>query len=220
MRGPLAGIQGLTRAMRTRLASGLGSTDRLDRQLELIGSSAAELLRTVEQVVELVRLDTDPVPSEARLDCAAVVTELAVQRTPAATARGRHLVVDPPTGPVPAAGDADSLRRILAELLDNATSYAGSGDIRIRLRSDNGHPVVEVSDPGPAIPADESTRIFAPFTRGSAAERAEIAGSGLGLCLAQRLAGRIGAGLRLDSGPAGNTFAVRLRPDPDQSPQG
>jgi signal transduction histidine kinase len=208
MRGPLAGIQGLTSVMRTTLSAGLGNHDRLDRQLTLIGSSAADLLRTVDQVVDLVRLDADPVPPAAALDCAAVVAEVVARREPG----GRHLVVDLPGHPLPAVGDAGHLRRILTELIDNATRYADPGDIRIALRAEAGHPVITVSDPGPPIPAADRALLFAPFTRGSTAERCDHAGSGLGLCIAHRLADRIGAELRLAGGTPGTTFAIRLRP--------
>jgi two-component system sensor histidine kinase TctE len=74
-------------------------------------------------------------------------------------------------------------------------------------------PVLEVSDDGPAIPAEERERVFERFHRllGSAQQ-----GSGLGLAIAQEIARLHGAriDLREDADGVGNRFSVIFPPAP------
>ena len=81
-----------------------------------------------------------------------------------------------------ATGDESALVRLLTVLVDNAIRYTDQTDIRIRCRgTPHRSPVIDVSDDGPGMTADEQRRIYTPFVRGAAAEHHGVAGSGLGL---------------------------------------
>jgi signal transduction histidine kinase len=77
--------------------------------------------------------------------------------------------------------DQDMIRRVVTNLLENASKYSPQGSkIVIGARKDGDHILVWVEDNGPGIPASEHERIFEKFTR----LRTENAPKGLGLGLA------------------------------------
>ena len=211
LRSPLTGIIGLTRMLlRGPPAGGDPASQR--RQLTLVLTSATQMLRTVEQVVDIVRLQSGLPPLvPAVFDGRATVAEVALAHQPAAAARSLRLLTDVPPEPVLLTTDAGQLRRLLAEIVDNAVKHTDGDAVCLRLTGGAGGTVaIEVSDDGPGIPAGERSLIFEPFERGDgAAGRDE--GAGLGLYFARLLAGRLGATLRLrdDDGP-GTTFTIEL----------
>jgi signal transduction histidine kinase len=141
------------------------------------------------------------------------VDETVRRQQPAAAARDLRLVVEGPAGPVPLRCEEALLQRLVHELVDNAVKYADGPDVRIRLSAPAGGPVgIEVATDGPAIPADERSRIFEPFERGDAAvARDDEGGAGLGLYLARQLAQELGARLELRAGDRpGTAFTVEI----------
>lgn len=212
LRSPLSGILGLTRIMLAGLADGSVDPRQHARQLELMRASASELLDTVDRIVALARLDLEPPPASRAFDCRRTVDEVTGAAQAAARGRGRRLCAEPTSEPLTITSDEVALQQILAELVDNAVKYSEGGEVVVRCwRPTGGDPVVEVCDGGPGMSVEEQVRILAPFERGAAAERHSIAGSGLGLHLAHRLAARIGAELTMRSSPAaGTTVSIRI----------
>jgi signal transduction histidine kinase len=107
-------------------------------------------------------------------------------------------------------GDEDLLRRLVANLLDNAVRHAPSGTaVRVDLeRRDAGY-AISVSDRGPGVPRDMREQIFRRFYRGDAT--AADGGAGLGLALARWIASVHGGDVTLaDSSAAGTTFTAEL----------
>jgi two-component system OmpR family sensor kinase len=88
--------------------------------------------------------------------------------------------------PVEVVGDALALRRLAANLLDNAVKYGGSA--RCIVRREGGHALLLVEDEGPGMPADALERMFTPFERGDSARDPSTGGVGLGLALARGIA--------------------------------
>ena len=84
-------------------------------------------------------------------------------------------------------GDPDRVEDIISILLDNAAKYTlprGKVSVATKRRRDN--VLIEVSDTGQGIPAEDLPRIFDRFFRGQQA--AQISGSGIGLSIAAELA--------------------------------
>ncbi|MFC3384177.1 sensor histidine kinase [Couchioplanes azureus] len=216
LRGPLSGIISLAGLMSRKLGQGPVRPEQLVTQLQLIGSSAAELLHTVERLVLLARLDQpagagDPAP----FDCRALVQEVVTAHHPEAAARDRRVVVELPPDAVLVTGDPEALRRLLAEVLDNAIKYTNQPDVQVTVGgAAGGAPAIAVRDQGPGLTGDELRRAFLPFERGAAAHERDEPGTGLGLCLAQRCARRCGATLSATASPAGTTVTVAFGPPP------
>ncbi len=102
-------------------------------------------------------------------------------------------------------GDLDSLRRLVAILLDNALKYSSpEGVVTIAVHAMGQEVSLEVSDTGCGIPADALNRIFDRFYRVDASRDRKSGGYGLGLAIAQQIArqhgGQIVASSRIGQG--------------------
>jgi len=101
---------------------------------------------------------------------------------------GCSVTVEATRGVVLVNGDRRMLRDLFDNLIDNALKYGGeAGDVVVRISASEARGVVEISDVGPGIPADELEVVFEKFRRGSKTEH-KYRGSGLGLTIAKRLA--------------------------------
>jgi two-component system sensor histidine kinase BaeS len=86
----------------------------------------------------------------------------------------------------PVLADERWMHQVVTNLLGNALKFTpAGGTVTIRTRQDGGNAVLEVTDTGVGIPADELPRIFDRFWRGQAA--AQTSGSGIGLAVAAEL---------------------------------
>lgn len=100
-----------------------------------------------------------------------------------------------------------ALKRLVANLLDNARKYGGTA--RATLSEEPGAVVVTIDDDGPGIPQAEIERVFAPFVRLEASRNRETGGSGLGLSIARAAARAHGGDITLHNRPEGG-LRVRL----------
>ncbi len=106
-----------------------------------------------------------------------------------------------PKGPVTIRGDADALRILLTNLVDNALHYIPRGgriDVQV-AHTGKGIELV-VSDNGPGIPAAERARVFDRFYR---VPDAPTGGSGLGLAIVEEVAQSHGARVVLEDATPG-----------------
>jgi signal transduction histidine kinase len=99
-----------------------------------------------------------------------------------------------------------ALRRILANLVDNALKY-GDDDVRLRVQLEGDRLVVAVVDSGPGIPEDQLEAVLQPFYRVEGSRNRDTGGTGLGLAIAQQLATAMGAKLTLRNRPEGGLEA-------------
>lgn len=97
---------------------------------------------------------------------------------------------------------AVSIRRALANLIENALHYAGN--VRVTLASEADAVEIRVEDDGPGIPEDRLTDVFQPFFRLDTARSRDTPGMGLGLSIVQ-------AAVRLEGG----TLTLGNRPWPE-----
>ncbi|MFH8634952.1 sensor histidine kinase [Streptomyces lydicus] len=97
-------------------------------------------------------------------------------------------------------GDAEALRRVVRNLLDNARRHA-THQIRVTLTTSADTVELTVSDDGSGIPATQRTRIFERFTRLDEARSREAGGSGLGLAIVGKVVTAHGGIARADEDP-------------------
>jgi signal transduction histidine kinase len=89
--------------------------------------------------------------------------------------------------PVRVRGQADALRRVVSNLLENACEHGGSR-VQVVVAEDDDGARVEVRDDGVGIPASEVNRIFERFARLDESRARATGGSGLGLAIASEIA--------------------------------
>jgi signal transduction histidine kinase len=96
---------------------------------------------------------------------------------------------------VPIVTRPNALRRILANLVDNALNFGT--EVCVRVQAAPGRLSIAVLDNGPGIPADQLEAVLKPFYRLESSRNRSTGGTGLGLAIAQQLAAAMGAELRL-----------------------
>jgi two-component system OmpR family sensor kinase len=109
-------------------------------------------------------------------------------------------------------GDAQRLRQMLLNLIDNAIKYGHPGGrILLQLTRSDGSAVITVADDGPGIPPEHIPKIFDRFYRVDKARSREIGGSGLGLSIVKWIVGVHGGTIQVSSQVNhGTEFRVRL----------
>jgi signal transduction histidine kinase len=183
---------------RIRLASELMKESADPKRKAGLDQDIAELDLLIDEILLASRLD-----AVAELDVDEEVDLLAL----AAEECSRYSDVQLDGSSVSCRGDPRLLRRLLRNLLENAQRH-GIPPIEVRLtRSASGAEIV-VCDRGPAIPDDQSTRLFEPFYR--RAGNSSV-GAGLGLALVRQIAQRHGGSVRYEStNEKRNSFVVTL----------
>lgn len=167
--------------------------------------------RMVEDMLVLARADAGGYPIRAvDLDLDEVIDECRRAVRPLATERG--VEVRSQAGPeLSCRGDADLLRRLLLNLLQNAIQHTPAGGAVMVTTSPATDAVsVRVTDSGTGIPEADRERIFDRFVRLDEARAGK--GAGLGLPIAKWIAEAHGGTLILEAtGPHGTTFCATLR---------
>ncbi len=182
------------------------------RLARMVADNARRLQRIVDEVMELAPAGA-ALPSA--IDACAVVAAATVdwaQTTGLELGPASRLHTDLPIEPLGALFDAEHLRRVLVNLLDNALRHAGPqpGAAVLRLAARDAHvATLQVLSDGEPIAADVERHLFEPFF--STRSR----GSGLGLYICRELCDRYGASIDYRARPDGerlrNQFIVTMR---------
>jgi two-component system phosphate regulon sensor histidine kinase PhoR len=216
LRTPLTSVRGFVEALEDG-AMEEPSTAR--RFLGKIRVHADRMAALVADLLELSRLESGERPPRFETVRPAEAVEEVVASL-AEQARGRRIEVttDADLAP-PITSDADRLRGILENLLENAVKYTPpGGHVAVTARPDaEGAVVFEVADDGPGIAPEHLPRIFERFYRVDKARSRDLGGTGLGLSIVKHLAEGMGASVSVESQPGNGTrFRVRVpsRPAP------
>jgi two-component system sensor histidine kinase PilS (NtrC family) len=186
------------------------------RLSRIVADNVERLKRIVDDVLAVAPGAVAPsVVIDATQEVPRMAEDWCRDALPDAPARAR-LLADWPTQPLPVRFDAEHLRRVLVNLLDNAARHAGpeAGAIRLRLRTGPaiGAVTLSVASDGAPMAPDVERHLFEPFF--STRSR----GSGLGLYICRELCERHGASLDFSLAPPGarhrNVFNVVMRQPP------
>jgi PAS domain S-box-containing protein len=219
-------VTAVSHELRTPLTSIYGFAETLLRQdvlfgdeerqtfLGYIASESERLTGIVDQLLNVARLDTgDLQVNLAPTDVRGIVSDVVRSAEQLAAANGHRFVLDLPEDPLDAEADAEKLRQIVANLVDNAVKFSpAGGTVTLAARRAAERVEVRVVDEGIGIPEEEQRRIFTRFYRGESIGRQPgIGGTGLGLFIAHGLVSAMGGRMWVDSSEgAGSSFAFEL----------
>ena len=211
LRTPLTSIRGYAEAVLD------GAVEDPLLAAGIINTEARRLERLVQDLLDLARLDADRFSLDVReVDASAVVAQVVVGFGPQVTEHGLTIEFAEGSGqPCPVMADSDRLGQIVANLVENASSYAHSR-IVVGVSGNAGRAVVWVDDDGPGIPPDRLTAVFDRHVSGDRAV-GRRQGSGLGLAIVAELALAMGGTVRAESPLAeggGTRMVVELRHAP------
>lgn len=211
LRTPLNSIIGFSEVLSRELYGPLGAPQYRE-YADIIKGSGFKLLRMVNQVLEIVRLESGAAEMDLRaesLGMAAAAARQAVAEE--AAARGVTVRIEPGELPVVLA-DPRALRTILINLLQNAIAFSPEGgEVRLRAKAGFSTVTVEVEDDGDGVDPADLPRLMQPFEQGENALTRSVEGAGLGLPIVRLLAQAMGGSVSLRSHPGeGMTASVLL----------
>jgi signal transduction histidine kinase len=209
LRAPVTAVIGLARLLNDPSSEPLAGEQR--RQVELISSSAGDLLTLVNDLLDLAKAEAGRIePEWSEVDLRALFGQLRGTLRPLATRSEVDFVVEEPAVPsLPT--DEVLLARVLRNLLTNAIKFTTEGSVRLAARAVDDDVEFTVTDTGAGIPPELHERIFEEFYQVPGSRSGLGKGTGLGLPYARRLVGILGGGLRVESEVGrGSTFTVRL----------
>jgi len=209
LRTPLAALRGEIELSMREPTSGEGARQRAADQLEEID----KLKALIERILLLARAEAGQIALRlGEVDLGALAESLVEQIEPVARAKGLTLRYERADSPV-VHGDADWLKRVLLNLLDNAIKFTPEGGrIEVRLRPHADDVVIEVTDSGKGIDPDFLPYVFDRFRQADSSSTRAHGGLGIGLALVRHLVELHGGTVdaRSDGVGKGSTFAITL----------
>lgn len=179
---------------------------RIDEQAERLHKLILDLLQLSQIESGKDVFDVVAVPID-RVIHTCVDAHAAVARS-----KGVTLSTEPHREGIRVQADAEGLRTILDNLVDNAIKYTPErGSVTVRWKSEGRMAVIEVQDTGVGIATAHLERIFERFYRVDKARSRDMGGTGLGLSIVKHLTEVFNGDVDVESRPgAGSTFSVRL----------
>jgi PAS domain S-box-containing protein len=197
VRTPLQGLLGLT-----ELIGGAAEPQERDRHLDLVRSSAENLLSLVNDLLdfgkaEAGKLELECVPFDLRAEVAGVLALL----RPKAAAAGLTLSADvAPDVPFTVGGDVVKRRQLLTNLVGNGLKFTERGGVTVRVFQGSGGRVgFAVRDTGIGLSKEQLPHLFEAFTQAGPDTARRFGGTGLGLTICRQLVELHGGRLEVDS---------------------
>ncbi|HYT05681.1 MAG TPA: HAMP domain-containing sensor histidine kinase [Gemmatimonadales bacterium] len=210
LRTPLAQIRMFSE---TLLLGRVRSDEERVHSLEIIDQEARRLTHLVENLLHFSRSERQATRlSPAPASLAPLVNEAVEGFTPLAAARGVVVRAELTDGVV-ASVDADALRQMLLNLLDNAVKYGPAGQtVTVGLTGTDARARIWVADQGPGIPAADRERIWDRFWRLERDRGSAVAGTGIGLSVVRELVALHGGRCWAEDAPNGRgaRFVIEL----------
>ncbi len=203
----------------------LGSdiTDKQASRLRLVKQNGQRLLRLVDQLLDLSRLDSEEPLTLSLQPISHATSVIAESFQPLASSRAVTFETDI-SDDLWVSASADALERILMNLLSNAFKYTPrGGDISISLHAQSEHVLLEISDSGLGIPLSRQKVIFERFNRADDTGE-NVPGAGIGLALVKEIVLALDGAIDLTSAPGeGTTVRITLgrclNPEPQSQTQ-
>ncbi len=185
--------------------------ERVDEKIDHALQRSRQLNALIDDVltigkIEFVAGDFDPHEIELAAFCRTVFDEFAQS----IDSNRHHLVFVGDAQPVLMAVDKDLLTRAIVNLLSNAVKYSPlGGTIQLKVSAPTDSAVIEISDHGIGIPAEDRGRLFSGFLRAS--NVGSIEGTGLGLTIVKQIVDMHGGRIDCDSEVnEGTSFTITL----------
>jgi two-component system phosphate regulon sensor histidine kinase PhoR len=195
---PLTAIQGFAE---TLLGGALEDTANRSRFVEIIRDHSVRLARLTDDLLKLSQIEAGRLELDLRLVNIPALVSSCVETVQFQAEKKRQTIAvhcSPDLAAISA--DANRLREVLINLMENAVQYTHAGGrIEVAAETRNGEAVISVADNGIGIPQTEQQRIFERFYRVDAARSREAGGTGLGLSIARHIVEAHGGRIWLES---------------------
>ncbi|MFN3839416.1 MAG: ATP-binding protein, partial [Cyclobacteriaceae bacterium] len=191
------------------------------QQLNLIKANAQRLLKLINQLLDLAKLDANEAKlDEKPLNLAPLCRSIIAQFTSLAQSRNIDFKWQL-TEPLPVVlGDAEKLETIFINLISNAMKFTPSGgQVKVSAQFQENKFSVTVEDTGRGIPASKLEHIFDRFYQVEASDSSHAEGTGIGLALVKEYTELMRGIIHVESTPGkGTVFTVTLPLQPSTMP--
>jgi two-component system sensor histidine kinase SenX3 len=185
------------------------------RLAERMLSEAFRVGRTIDDLLELSRIEAEEAPSREPVPVHLVLAEAVERMRPAAEQQGIEIRVAEPRRSLTLLGDRRQIVSALYNLLDNAVKYSDAGsivEVRTSITLAGDRVAIDVEDHGIGIPNRDLERIF----RVDRARSRETGGTGLGLAIVRHAASNHSGEVLVSSREGeGSTFTLILPAGPE-----
>ena len=182
LRTPLTAIRGWGETAKMSL----GTDEELVRRgLDVVLNEADRLSGLVEELLDFSRIESGRLSVVSQpLNISQLLSESADMYTELARQQGIELIFTRPSEELQVMGDADRLKQVFINIIDNAVKYTESGgQVLINQLHEEGCARIVVSDTGVGIPAQDIDRVKEKFYKANKTVR----GSGIGLAVADEI---------------------------------
>lgn len=217
LRTPLTALMGFIETLRGAARDDPAARDRF---LAIMEGEASRMNRLVGDLLSLNRVESEErVRPKERINLTEKLNGTLQSLRPLAEDAHVALSLQAPEAPVMVTGDADQLRQVFTNLIENAIKYGGSGGkVDVILSEAARDPAVrgpaarvQVIDKGPGIDPVHLPRLTERFYRADNHRSRELGGTGLGLAIVKHIVNRHRGRLRVESELGqGSVFTVIL----------
>jgi CheY-like chemotaxis protein len=163
--------------------------------MEVVRSSTALLVQIVNDILDLSRLETGMGEFHfEETDIVALMTEVAEIYIPDMKP-GVRFLFDVPDGNIKVPTDANRLKQITFNLINNAVKNTPKGSITLKVEEGSEYLTFSVADSGCGIPEDKLDVIFNRFEK----LNPSVQGTGLGLAICKSIVERLGGNISVSS---------------------
>ncbi len=215
LRTPLNAVIGYAELVQDELAD-RNHSDLLP-DIGKIVESARTLRSLIDDMVDLAKLQAGKISlRNTQFYVTDLVDDLLVQTSTLAEINQNELLASVDLDHEEMSADAQRLRKVLSEVLDNAAKFTENGQIEVTVNnavSGDGTELVRirVRDTGIGIPPEQLGRLFEAYEQGDGSASRKFSGSGLGLAIAHLLCQKMGGDISVHSEVGkGSTFTVTL----------
>jgi len=211
LKTPLAAIKGYSSLL---LEGTYGKiTKKTIEPIKNIQQINEKLITLITDLLNITRMDMGKMTFDFKeLAMEDIVDELVTELKVIAQKKNLFLQWEKPIGLPKVFADAEKIRQVILNIIDNAIKYTRTGGVTIKAENDDSKIKIEISDTGLGIKKEEIETIFKGFDRGQNVQKAQIDGVGLGLMFARKIVeahkGRIWA--ESEGENTGSTFFIEL----------
>lgn len=217
LRTPLTALMGFIETLRGAAADDPVARERF---LKIMQDESSRMNRLVGDLLSLSRVeDQERIRPRDPVDVSAQIASVITSLKQLAENDGIRFSMTQPKDPVIVPGDADQLKQVFTNLIENAIKYGGSGKVvEIAISTSPRDPAlrasaarIQVIDKGPGIDPQHLPRLTERFYRADSHRSRMLGGTGLGLAIVKHIINRHRGRLRVESVLGqGATFTVIL----------
>ena len=227
-------LANMSHELRTPLNAILGYSEMLEEEaleLELenftadlgrINGAGKHLLALINDILDLSKIEAGKMDLFVEeFDLGTLINEVSALATSLMEKNGNALQLDVAADIGAMSADQTKVRQCLFNLLSNAAKFTEKGDVTLRAHRETlaglneATPrdwiVVEVTDSGIGMSAEQILKLFQAFTQADASTTRKFGGTGLGLALTRRFCQMMGGDITVHSEPGqGSTFTITI----------